>query len=90
MMLKILVGVGLGFLIFIRPEARQTTGDLPPSAGDAIAPAKDGKIFQDIVLMLLLKRAKNKSESASTDDLVSSHASNGRATRHPLPWAEHC
>ena len=89
-MLKILVGVGLGFLIFIRPEARQTTGDLPPSAGDAIAPAKDGKIFQDIVLMLLLKRAKNKSESASTDDLVSSHASNGRATRHPLPWAEHC
>ena len=89
-MLKILVGVGLGFLIFIRPEARQTTGDLPPSAGDAIAPAKDGKIFQDIVLMLLLKRAKNKSESASTDDLVSSHASNGRATRHPLSWAEHC
>ena len=90
MMLKILVGVGLGFLIFIRPEARQTTGDLPPSAGDAIAPAKDGKTFQDIVLMLLLKRAKNKSESASTDDLVASHASNGRATRHPLPWAEHC
>ena len=87
---KILVGVGLGFLIFTNPEARQMSGDLLRSAGDAIAPAKDGKTFQDIVLMLLLKSAKNKSESASTDDLVASHASNGRATRHPLPWAEHC
>ena len=38
-MLKILVGVGLGFLLFTNPEARQMTGDLLRSACDAIAPA---------------------------------------------------
>ena len=47
---KILVGVGLGLLIFTNPEARQMSGDLLRSAGDAIAPAKDGKTLQDIVL----------------------------------------
>ena len=48
-MLKILVGVGLGFLLFTNPEARQTTADLLRSAGDAIAPQQDGKTFQDRV-----------------------------------------
>ena len=37
-MLKILIGAGLGFLLFTNPEARQTTGDLLRAAGDAIAP----------------------------------------------------
>jgi len=37
--LKILVGVGLGFLLFTNPEARQITADLLRAAGDAIAPA---------------------------------------------------
>ena len=48
-MLKILIGVGLGFLLFTNPDARQTTADLLRSAGDAIAPQQDGKTFQDRV-----------------------------------------
>ena len=44
-MLKILVGVGLGFLIFTSPEARQTTGDLPRSAGDAMPPQRMERPF---------------------------------------------
>ena len=46
-MLKILVGVGLGFLLFTNPEARQITADLLRAAGDALAPAKDGDTLQD-------------------------------------------
>ena len=48
-MLKILVGVGLGFLLFTNPEARQITADLLRTAGDALAPEQDGKTFQDRV-----------------------------------------
>ena len=48
-MLKILLGVGLGFLLFTNPEARQITADLLRATGDAIAPEKDGKTFQDRV-----------------------------------------
>ena len=39
--MKILIGVGLGFLLFTNPEARQITGDLLRSAGNAIAPEKE-------------------------------------------------
>ena len=46
-MLKILVGVGLGFLLFTNPEARQITADLLRAAANAIAPEQDGKTFQD-------------------------------------------
>ena len=46
-MLKILVGVGLGFLLFTNPEARQITADLLRSTANAIAPEKEGKNFQD-------------------------------------------
>ncbi len=37
-MLKILVGVVLGFLLFTNPEARQTTADILRFAADALAP----------------------------------------------------
>ena len=37
--LKILVGVGLGFLLFTNPEAMQITAGLLRAAGDALAPA---------------------------------------------------
>ena len=40
-MVKILIGVGLGFLLFTNPEARQITGDLLRSDGDAIAPDQE-------------------------------------------------
>ena len=49
MMLKILVGVGLGFQLFTNPEARQITADLLRSTANAIASEKDGKTFQDRV-----------------------------------------
>ena len=45
-MLRILIGIGLGFLLFTNPEARQITGDLLRGACDAIAPQKDGRTFE--------------------------------------------
>ena len=37
-MLKILIGVGLGFLLFTNPEARQITADILRFGADALAP----------------------------------------------------
>ena len=48
-MLKIFVGVGWGFLLFTYPDARQITADLLRTAGDALAPAEQGKKLQDRV-----------------------------------------
>ena len=48
-MLKILVGVGLGFLLLTNPEARQITEDLLRPTASAIAPEQDGKTFHDRV-----------------------------------------
>ena len=47
--LKILLGIGLGFLLFTNQEARQITADLLRSTANAIAPEQDGKTFQDRV-----------------------------------------
>jgi len=47
--LKVLIGVGLGFLLFTNPGARQVTADLLRSTANVIAPEKDGKTFQDRV-----------------------------------------
>ena len=55
-MLKILIGVGLGFLLFTNPEARQITGDVLRAAGDAIAPQKDGRTFEDRVKEALVEK----------------------------------
>ena len=49
-MLKILVGIGLGFFLFTNQDARrQITADLLRSTANAIAPEQDGKTFQDRV-----------------------------------------
>ena len=48
-MLKVLIGVGLGFLLFTNPDARQITADFLRSTANAIAPEQDGKTFQDRV-----------------------------------------
>ena len=48
-MLKILLGIGVGFLLFTNPGARQVTADLLRATTNAIAPEKDGKTFQDRV-----------------------------------------
>ena len=42
-MLKILLGVGLGFLLFTNQDARQITADVLRATGDAIAPADESK-----------------------------------------------
>ena len=52
-MLKILVGVGLGFLLFTNPEARQITADLLRATGDALAPAVEDKTLQDRINKVL-------------------------------------
>ena len=59
-MLRILVGVGLGFLLFTNPEARQITADLLRSTANAIAPEKEGKNFQDRVRDLVEKVMEEK------------------------------
>ena len=59
-MLKILVGVGLGFLLFTNPEARQITADLLRSTANAIAPEKEGKNFQDRMRDLVEKVMEEK------------------------------
>ncbi|EHA60127.1 hypothetical protein [Synechococcus sp. WH 8016] len=59
-MVKILIGVGLGFLLFTNPEARQITGDLLRSAGDAIAPAKEGKTIQNRMQDAVLEKVQEK------------------------------
>ena len=46
-MLKILLGVGLGFLLFTNQEARQITADLLRATGDAIAPAAQDRTLED-------------------------------------------
>ena len=46
-MLKILVGVGLGYLLFTNPEARQITADLLRATANAIAPVQDGITSED-------------------------------------------
>ena len=47
-MLKILVGVVLGYLLFTSPGARQTTADILRFAADALAPEKvEGPTLQE-------------------------------------------
>ena len=46
-MLKVLLGIGLGFLLFTNPDARQITADLLRAAGDAIAPADKDRTLED-------------------------------------------
>ena len=48
-MLKILLGIGLGFHLFTNPGARQITADLLRAAGDALAPEQQGKTFENRV-----------------------------------------
>ena len=55
-MLKILVGVGLGFVLFTNPEARQITADLLRATANAIAPGQEGKTFQDRVKDALVEK----------------------------------
>ena len=53
-MLKILVGVGLGFLLFTHPEARQITADLLRATGDALAAAVEDRMLGDRINEVLV------------------------------------
>ena len=46
-MLKILLGVGLGFLLFTNQDARQITAELLRATGDAIAPADEDRALEE-------------------------------------------
>ena len=49
-MLKILIGIGLGFLLFSTQGARQTTADILRFGADALTPEvedEDAKILQN-------------------------------------------
>ena len=53
-MLKILLGVGIGFLLFTNQEARQITADVLRAAGDALAPAIENKTIEDRINEVLV------------------------------------
>ncbi|BEV36062.1 hypothetical protein [Synechococcus sp. M16CYN] len=58
-MSKILVGIVLGFLLFSNPGTKQITADLLRAAGDAIAPAKEGKTLWDRVKDAVMEKVSN-------------------------------
>ena len=53
-MLKILFGVGIGFLLLTNQEARQITADVLRAAGDALAPAVENKTLEDRINEVLI------------------------------------
>ena len=53
-MLKILLGVGLGFLLFTNQEARQITADALRAAGNALEPAVEDKTLEDRINEVLV------------------------------------
>ena len=52
-MLKILIGIGLGFLVFRDQGARQTTADRLRFGADALAPEVEGPTLQDRINKVL-------------------------------------
>ena len=52
-MLKILIGIGLGFLLFSNQGARQTTADILRFGADALAPEVEGPTLQEQLKELL-------------------------------------
>ena len=48
-MLKVALGIGIGFVLFTNPGARQITADLLRATASAFAPEQDNKTFQDRV-----------------------------------------
>ena len=52
-MLKVLIGIGLGFLLFTNQGARQTTADIMRFGADALAPEVEGPTLQEQLKELL-------------------------------------
>ena len=87
--MSILIGVGLGFLLFSNPGARQITADALRAAADALAPEQEDKAFQDRVQDAVLEQVLEKNESTSAADVAAADASEGRTTRHQVPREQH-
>ena len=60
-MLKVLVGIGLGYLLFANPGARQITADALRAAADALAPEQEETSSTDD------KKSINKTRSPIDD-----------------------
>ena len=67
-MVKILIGVGLGFLLFSNPGARQITADALRATADALAPEQEETSFTND------KKSINRARSPIND-----HYSNKQA-----------
>ena len=52
-MLKILIGIGHGFLLFSNQGARQTTADIVRFGADALAPDVEGPTLQEKINKVL-------------------------------------
>ena len=76
-MLKVLVGVGLGYLLFTNPGARQISADALRATADALAPEQKDKAFQDKVEDAVLKKVLEEYESSTTADVVAADVSEG-------------
>ena len=81
-MLKVLVGVGLGYLLFTNPGARQISADALRATADALAPEQKDKAFQGKVEGGVLKRVLEDYESSTTADVAAADASEGGPAKH--------
>ena len=52
-MLKVLIGIGLGFLLFSNQGARQTTADILRFGANALAPEVEGSTLQEKINNIL-------------------------------------
>ena len=46
-MLRVALGIGIGFVLFTNSGARQITADALRAVAEALAPAESGKTLQD-------------------------------------------
>lgn len=76
-MLKVLVGVGLGYLLFTNPGARQISADALRATADALAPEQKDRAFQDRVQDAVLKKVLEEHESPATSDVAAADVSEG-------------
>lgn len=53
-MLKVLLGIAIGVVIYANPEARQITADLLRATGDALAPAVEDRTIEDRINEVLV------------------------------------
>jgi malic enzyme len=52
--IKVLVGIALGYVLFTQPQARQVTAELLRAAADALAPAVEDKTPEDRINEVLV------------------------------------